>query len=268
MLPRVNMIRTDSTDYLLFSTDDLISRYIQALGQWESANLSIAELLCEGIDKPLVIDVGANLGAFTVPLAQKLMARGGLIYPFEPQRVIFYQLCANIFLNRLDCCIANNVAISDEEGVLEFNDIDYAQAANIGGYSIVEEYRERINSTKSNADALVHKVPIRTLDSFDFPRPVSLLKIDVEGMELQVLKGAATLLKSSNYPPIMVEAWTAEWFIAQRSELLAYVEGLGYELFFLNEMDVIAQHKLSQRLCKFVVDPATNTLSYYIEHNS
>jgi len=268
MLPRVNMIRTDNTDYLLFSTDDLISRYIHTLGQWESANLLIAELFCEGVDMPLVLDVGANLGAFAVPLAQKLMPREGLVYCFEPQRVIFYQLCANIFLNRLDCCIANHVAISDQEGILKLTDIDYAQSSNIGGYSLVDDYRERTNSTIVTTNALVHNVPIRTLDSFDFPRPVSLLKIDVEGMELNVLKGAEILLRASSYPPIMFKAWDVEWFKEQRSELLAYVEGLGYELFFLNEMDVIAQHKLSQRLYKFVVDPTSNTLSYYVVEQS
>ncbi len=55
---------------------------------------------------------------------------------------------------------------------------------------------------------------------------MSLLKIDVEGMELNVLKGAEILLRASSYPPIMVEAWDVEWFKEQRSELLVYVEGM------------------------------------------
>lgn len=267
MLPRVNLVRTDNTDYLLFSTDEVISKTIFDNGAWDPVHLMLADLLCEGIEQPLVLDVGANLGAFSVPLAQKLMVRGGLVYSFEPQRVVFYQLCANIFLNRLDCCIAHNVGVGDQPGSLALQDNNY-QSSNLGAYSLVKEYQELMHLQQPNADALKHHVPLITLDSFNFPRKVSFIKIDVEGMELQVLKGAERLLKDSGYPPLMLEAWNFDWFKAQREELLAYLDAQGYELFFINGSDAIAQYKRSSRFFKFVVDPATNTLSYYVVDNS
>jgi FkbM family methyltransferase len=267
MLPRINLVRTDSTDYLLFSTDECISKAIFDHGEWGSVNLMLANILCEGIEQPLVLDIGANLGAFCVPLAQKLAGRGGLVYAFEPQRVVFYQLCANIFLNRLDCCIAYNWGIGDQEGVVKLQDNNYS-SSNLGAYSLIEEYQKLQHLQKPSADALMHTVPVRALDNFEFPRDISFIKIDVEGMEIQVLKGALAQLKASAYPPIMLEVWDVHWFKEQRAELLEYIKRLGYELFFYNGEDAIAQYKKSSRYINFVIDQQTNTLSYHVTDNS
>ncbi len=111
-------------------------------------------------------------------------------------------------------------------------------------------------------------MPIVTLDGFKFPRKVDFLKIDVEGMELQVLQGAQQLLTDSGFPPIMLEAWGFSWFKEQREALIAYLEGMGYQLFFINSSDAIAQHAKSPRYVNFVVDPATNTLRYHVSNNA
>jgi FkbM family methyltransferase len=267
MLPRVNLVRTDRTDYLLFSTDEVISKAIFDNGEWEPVNLLLANILCEGIEAPLVIDVGANLGAFSVPLAQKLGLRSGLVYSFEPQRVVFYQLCANIFLNRLDNCIAYNMGVGDAAGALDLPDNNY-DSSNLGAYSLVPEYQDLMNLKKAAPTALKHSVPMVTLDGFKFPRKVDFLKIDVEGMELEVLKGARQLLQGSHYPPIMLEAWGFSWFKEQREALIAYLNDMGYQLFFINSSDAIAQHAKSPRYVNFVVDPANNTLRFHISDNS
>ena len=267
MLPRVNLVRTGPTDYLLFSTDEVISKAIFDSGEWEPVNLLLANILCEGLESPLALDVGANLGAFSVPLAQKLGQRNGLVYSFEPQRVVFYQLCANIFVNRLDNCMAYNMGVGDVAGTLELPDNNY-DSSNLGAYSLVPEYQDLMNLKKAAPTALKHSVPIVTLDGFKFPRKVDFLKIDVEGMELQVLQGARQLLQDSNYPPIMLEAWGFSWFKEQREALIAYLEGMGYQLFFINSSDAIAQHSKSKRYVNFLVDPATNTLRYHVSDNS
>ena len=68
MLPRVNLLRTDETDYLMFSTDDSISQTIYRSGHWAKLILDMSATFLSGIEAPLVIDVGANLGAYAVPL--------------------------------------------------------------------------------------------------------------------------------------------------------------------------------------------------------
>lgn len=267
MLPRVNLVRANGTDYLLFSTDECISKAIFDHGEWEPVNLMLAQIMCDGLEQPLVLDIGANLGAFSVPLAQKIMPHNGLVYSFEPQRVVFYQLCSNIFLNRLDNCIAHNLGIGDQPGTLELQDNNYG-SSNLGAYSLVREYQDLMHLKQPPADALKHEVAIRTLDSFNFPRKVDFLKIDVEGMELNVLKGGERLLRDSGYPPIMLETWGFSWFQEQRKLLVDYIEGLGYELFFFNGTDAIAQHKRSPRFFNFKIDEANASLSYHITNNA
>ena len=72
---------------------------------------------------------------------------------------------------------------------------------------------------------------------------VRLIKIDVEGMELEVLKGAVLTIQAHDYPPIMFEAWThKEWFQPKRQELISFLESLGYEIHNMGE-DNVAIHK-------------------------
>ena len=62
MLPRVNLARGDEADYLLFATNDLISRRLVQGGGWEPHLVQVTRTFTAGIQRPLVLDVGANLG--------------------------------------------------------------------------------------------------------------------------------------------------------------------------------------------------------------
>ena len=143
MLPRVNLIRTDETDYLMFSTPDSISYTVYMNGYWAKPLLDIALAFIKGTEGPFVIDIGANLGAFSVPIAQKICPDGGLIFAYEPQRIIYYQLCGNIFLNRLQRVYAFNTALGEHPGETEIPDINYDQFGNIGAFSPRTTIRRR-----------------------------------------------------------------------------------------------------------------------------
>lgn len=250
MLPRVNLVRADSADYLLFSTHDTISSTIYLGGSWAQLLVDIGAMFCTDIEDPLLLDVGANLGAYTVPMAKRL-GPNSLIYSFEPQRIIYYQLCGNIFLNRLDNVHAFNTAVGNVVGTIDLQEIDYHKSINIGAASV------KHLSDQSRNDAIgaigMTRVPVTTLDALSLPRRPSLVKIDVEGFELEVLQGAGTLLRESGFPPLMLEAWDDPLQANEKQAVASYIDGLGYKAFGIGD-EIIAQHSEHPRQFEFNVD--------------
>ena len=138
MLPIVNLIPCNDVNFLLFDTNDAISTFLKADGVWEESLLRLSKVLLLGIPQPLVLDIGANLGAYCVPLVKEIASRGGLIFAWEPQRIVYYQLCANIFVNSLDNIFAFNLALGDESGVVQIPENNYSICENIGAFSIIK----------------------------------------------------------------------------------------------------------------------------------
>lgn len=241
MLPRVNLVRTDDADYLLFSTSDWITQHILRDGRWEPNLLTVVRAFASGAQKPVILDIGANLGGFAVPAAKMIAPSGGTIVSFEPQRIVYYQLCGNIFLNRLDNVIAHNLAVGELESTLQLPVPDYARLSNVGGFSVDSAMRERTGMQKFMS-AATETVRCVNLDTFTVPGRVSFIKIDVEGAELQVLRGAGKFLAAQSYPPIFFEAWSEEWFARDKKALMDHVQGLGYKVAQLGSYDHIAQH--------------------------
>lgn len=242
MLPQTNVIDCGDARYLLFNTNDHISTQLYRAGSWEGHLIKISSFIVDGIDAPLIVDIGANLGAYSIPLAKSLNSLGGVIYGFEPQKIVYYQLCGNIILNRLDNYEAFNMAVGDQNGMIKIPSQDYGSHNNIGAFSMVKEYRQwngvdEFSDTNNLIDAQVI-----TLDSFKFPKAPSLVKIDVEGYELNVLKGACQFLEECSFPPLLFEAWNFALFDAERNKLLDFVSRLGYDITLKYNIDYVAQH--------------------------
>ena len=94
-----------------------------------------------------VIEVGSNNGHFTIEFAE-LVGDKGRVFAYEPQRIIFQQLCCNLFLNGIDNVIANQVAIGNEKGVVKFEYANYLSvgAVNFGDVSVYEEQKSKHKS--------------------------------------------------------------------------------------------------------------------------
>lgn len=245
MLPRINLIQTDIGQFLVFSTKDYISQHLMWDGTWEPTTLKYTKLLLEGVPEPQILDIGANLGAYTIPVAKMILPLGGTIHSFEAQRIIFQQLGGNIFLNRLDNVTTYNLAVSDQEKPLRIPILDYTKNTNIGALSLSDEVHEGRHETIDHYE----QVEAITLDYFASTiKPgfkCSLLKIDVEGMELEVFKGATNLIKSSGHPPILFEVWSgkgSDWYKEKKEKTLQYLKDLGYEYILSGDMG-IAQHR-------------------------
>lgn len=135
-------------------------------------------------DSPVCLDVGANIGLTSLLMDQSF--KGGHILAFEPHPVTFAQMDRNISSNKTggNTIETFNFALGKADGALLFRDVDQY---NTGNSFLIE------GSLAAAQDAI--RVPVRTLDGFDgTPGHIDLMKIDVEGFELDVLKGALATL--------------------------------------------------------------------------
>ena len=146
----------------------------------------------------IAFDVGANIGAFTC-LPASLGVR--TVHSFEPIPETFCRLKANARLNGfLGRCSLNCVAVGKEPGLVTFRVQDDSPATN------------RLALPQHGAGAEVHeslqRVAVVNLDAYCFEtgvKSIDLLKVDVEGMEPFVLRGARTLFKERRIAAVLIE---------------------------------------------------------------
>jgi len=127
-----------------------------------------------------VLDVGANIGAHTMRFAQLAGPRGRVI-AYEPQRVVHQLLCANVGMNGLLNVQARHAAAGSAVGTLKVPAVNYMVEGNYGSLSL--------GGYDQGED-----VPIETIDSLNLPA-CHFIKIDVEGMEAEAIRGAAQTIK-------------------------------------------------------------------------
>ena len=235
------IIDVQTGKYILISQNDYISRKLKSTGSWAPNIQEVANKLCSTVDSPLVIDIGANLGGFSVPVAKHLQGLGGKLIAYEPQPMVYYQLCGNIALNNLTNVTAINSAVGSYDGLVEIPVILADESENIGAFSISEEYRKIQSQPNQYTDEKV-SVPILMLDSIHVEQAPAFIKIDVEGLEYDVIQHGARFLKKHGYPPMVFEVWEREWFKQQKEKLMALVTGLGYKVTNLGSGDYLAEY--------------------------
>lgn len=169
-----------------------------------------------------LVEVGANAGLLTLPLAKALAVRGETLDVFEPQPFLFQNLCANLALNGVTNVRAWPFACGEDAGVVRFPAPDYSTPGNFGAISMEQGTQAPPGATKPMLSA-----PCVRLDDFLGVAPVSLLKVDVEGFELKVLKGAQSLMSKSR-PVLYVENDR----VSQSRALIEFLWSFDYRLWW------------------------------------
>ncbi len=212
--------------------DVYLGRAIVDYGEYgEHESRFLASLLSYRPGK--VVEIGANVGTHTVPMAKALAAEGRELIAFEPQPFLFQNLCANLALNGLTNVTTFQLACGDKNQVVYFPAPDYSADNNFGAISM-------------ELDALPGSLSARCvrLDDAVDTAPVALLKIDVEGYELLALQGAVGILTRSR-PVLYVEndrvehsRALIEWLWSQNYRLYWHIPHLfNPDNFFKNEMN-------------------------------
>jgi len=194
---------------MLYNLND---RYIgEALQRYDEYGENELQLLLQLI-RPgdTVVEAGANIGCHTIPLAKALRPNGALV-AFEPQRLTYQILCANLALNGLWNVYAHNAAAGRAPGQISVPLLDPRSFQNFGGLSLV-------GSEKGEP------VPIETIDGLSLAS-CRMIKADVQGMEADVLAGAEATIKRCR-PFLYVE----NELPATSAALIRQIQGYGYRL--------------------------------------
>jgi FkbM family methyltransferase len=208
----------------IFSFDHIGLR-INLEGRYENRDLFlIRDYLKSVIPYPYnstALDIGANIGNHSVYFSDFFEG----VFAFEPNPRTFALLKFN---SDYSCLRSNikcfNFGLSDQNGHLFFK----SSQSNIGGSAIVSEISKIANES-------VFLIDVKRADEIEelFERDISLIKIDIEGHELQALKGARELIKK-NKPIILFEQHEDE-FINGTSNVVDYLNELNYKFLTIEE---------------------------------
>lgn len=216
--------------YILFKNDDGVT--VVARNGWVFEQFMFDFCRSKGnLTGATVIDIGANLGFNSLEFAD-IVGHEGKVYCYEPQRLIFYQLCGNILINGYNNIYASNLALGDKPETVKIENQNYFSATkiNIGN--------SHINAYTNNGYNDVECVP---LDKFNHTN-VRVIKIDVQGYEPKVLDGAYHTIQR-NKPIIFIEVEPGQLNIYGYTEqdVFARLDNLGYTYQKLQNYDWVAQ---------------------------
>jgi FkbM family methyltransferase len=171
----------------------------------------------------VIYDVGANVGAYSL-VAAHLAGAKGIVYAFEPGFATFAKLVKNVFLNDLQLSVTPlNVALADETGIshLTYSSFRPGAALHTFGGAV---------ATRMTQPVLAYRLD-ELLEGFGL-RPPDLIKLDVDGAELGVLRGMDTILAKGRPRSILVEV---EEGTPTTEEIVAMLSG--------HHLQLTAKHK-------------------------
>ena len=184
-------------------------------------------------DGVVAIDCGANIGVNTIEWANALHGWGRII-AFEAQEKIYYALAGNVAINNCLNVTARLAAVGASCGFIDIPEPDYTRPASYGSLEL--RYRTNNEFIGQQIDYQKTKsIPLVSIDSLNLER-CDFIKIDVEGMENEVLAGAADTLE--RHRPVM---WI-EILKSDREELAEYLKKKSYALFVVG-MNMLAVHQ-------------------------
>lgn len=192
--------------------DETMSAHLIGYGYWEPNVYAVISSLISPND--VVIEVGANVGYYTVAMGV-MVGSGGRVHSFEANPRLAGMVDRSVYINGLkDRVTVHAKAVLDAAGSIRFE-----RSRKRSGWGHVTQWTQQAFD-----DSEVLEVEATTLDSLALAR-VNLIRLDAEGSEAFILRGAAAVLAAN--PDIVI---CMEWDPIQmggRTDLQAFVSWLG-----------------------------------------
>jgi FkbM family methyltransferase len=204
-----------------YDLSSVVGRALLLEGGFEDAEIEFFLRRLRRHQRPVVVDIGANIGVHTLRWAAG--APGAHVHSFEPSPETRARLVRNVERNGLQSSVTvEPLAVSDAPGQARF------YHCRDGAFSSLRD-----TGRQELADAF--DVEVTTLDAFAATRPLddlALVKIDVEGFEDQVIAGGRRTLESLR-PDLFVEIYGGTSSNPDPELTVATIQGLGYRAFVL-----------------------------------
>ena len=188
-------------------------------------NEAIATIISTLPENCVIVDAGANVGAFCVPMSLAAKKKNGTVYAFEVQKKLYRALCGTAVLNDFDNLEIYNMGLGLKEDTLKIPRINYNTNQDFGIVSLADQQ----TISQSNFDY----IDIVSVDKLGFER-LDFFKIDVEGMELDILNGAKEAI-SKFRPFLWIEYWNSN-----TTQLKQYFINIGdYTVYQITGADIL-----------------------------
>lgn len=219
--------------WTIYGNQDLISRSLRLKGEHEPRILKVILNRLED-QSGNFLDIGGHIGTMCIPPAKKYPKRK--FYAIEANPTSYNILLKNMFQNHIKNLRVLNIAVGNpqSETCLSLRPFNLISEENTGGYCLKKQ--------KTSPNEKGYKVKFCKIDDLSF-EALSIIKIDVEGMELDVLKGSQETLHHHGYPDIIFECWSEENFREEKQKLFDFIESQGYYIFVVNISNYMAIHR-------------------------
>ena len=190
--------------------DTYIGASLRKYGEFSGEETTLFQMIIQ--PGRTVLDIGANIGVHTVDMS-RLAGASGVVHAFEPQRLVFHLLCANVALNSCANVFTHHAAVGAAGGTLLVPALDPEQRHNYGGLSLLDSRPGE-------------PVPLITVDGLRLG-DCQFIKLDVEGMETEALRGAVATI--GRFRPILYVENDRQ---ARSVELIGLIQEYGYRLWW------------------------------------
>lgn len=181
----------------------------------------------------VALDCGANIGVHTIEWA-RMMHGWGHVHAFEAQEKIYYALAGNVAINNCLNVTAHHAAVGAACGEMRIPQPDYLVPGSFGSLELKAGPANEFIGQKIDYAAAGTTVRVMAIDALNLAR-LDLVKIDVEGMELDVLAGATASI--DKFRPIAV----VELLKSDREALAGFFSDRGYKTYPMG-INLLAVH--------------------------